>query len=186
MVMQYRYMRRWNPGTLRPIGSEPYLDEAQARRHYEEGGEAFEVIPEPDPMTGIPAWQMHVFTGDGSFEIWHFDERGFISRVTGFRVYDGPLFHDAVLDYFYSDEVHQGRWQGQSAASSIITAYIKPDGTSKVIYKNVVPGQETVQEYRNVVIDSYWAERPVFGRWADIANPNFGDVGSQQGHPGRT
>ena len=58
----YRYMSQWNSWTLRPIGSNPYLGEAEARERYETGGDAFEVIPEPDPVTGIPAWQMYVAT----------------------------------------------------------------------------------------------------------------------------
>lgn len=36
---------------------------------YDNGGNAFEVTPEPDPATGVPAWQMRVYTGDGSFTV---------------------------------------------------------------------------------------------------------------------
>lgn len=173
----YRYVNQWNRRLLRPIGGEPYLDEADARDRYENGGDAFEVIPEPHPETGVPAWSMRVFTGDGSFDVWHYNEHGTTTRVVGFRVYDGRLFHDEVLDYFYPEDGSDAR---QTKSSSHITTYIKPDGTTKIIYTNVIPGQENVEEYRNVPIDSYWAERPAFGHWETLTNPNYGDTTTHQ------
>ncbi|MDN5559166.1 MAG: hypothetical protein L0G23_06985 [Ruaniaceae bacterium] len=170
----YRYMNQWNSWTLRPIGSKRYLGEAEARERYETGGDAFEVIPEPDPVTGIPAWQIRAYTGDGSFTVWHFNQYGVLTRTVGFRLYDGRLFHDEVLDYFYPEG--EDRDRRRSKSSSLITTYIKPNGTSKVIYSDVIPGQEHVEEYRNVPIDSYWAERPAFGHWETLANPNYGDT----------
>jgi hypothetical protein len=179
MTKQYRYMNQWNSWTLRPIGSEPYLEEAEARDRYENGGNAFEVIPEPDPATGVPRWQMRVYTGDKSFTVWHFNKYGTITRLVGFRsnIYGGRLFHDEVIDYFYPEE-GSDTYQIRSKSSSHITVYIKPTGTSKIIYTNVIPGQEYVEERRGVPIDSYWAERPVFGDWEALANPNYGDTGA--------
>lgn len=174
---QYRYMNQWNELTLRPVASEPYLDEAEARARYEGGGDAFEVIPEPDAATGVPAWSMRVYTGDGAFRVQHYNAAGSISRVTGFRRYDGRLFHDEVIDFFYPDQ--ENRYD-QSESTAHVTAYIKPNGTSKVISTNVEPGKETVEEYRGVPIDSYWAERPVFGDWEKLADPNYGDSAAQE------
>src|SRR5690606_10251237 len=107
---------------------------------------------EPDAVSGVPAWSMRVYTGDGSFTVQHDNAAGSISRITGFRLYDGRLFHDEVIDY----------------------------GTSKVISTNVEPGKETLEEYRGVPIDSYWAERPVFGEWEKLADPNYGDAAPQE------
>jgi hypothetical protein len=167
-------MNRWNDWTLRPAGSEPYLDEAEARDRYENGGDAFEVIPEPHPETGVPAWSMRVFTGDGSFKVRHYNEHGVLSRIVGYRVHDGRLFHDEVLDYFYPEGGDRDPRAAKS--SSHITTYIKFDGTTKIIYTNVIPGQENVEEHRNVPIDSYWAQRPPFGHWETLTNPNYGDT----------
>src|SRR5690606_8582973 len=173
----YLYMNQWNPKLLRPMGEESYLEEAEARSRYETGGDAFEVIPEPDAVSGVPAWSMRVYTGDGSFTVQHYNAAGSISRITGFRLYDGRLFHDEVIDYFYPD---QERRYKQFHATAHVTAYIKPDGTSKVISTNVEPGKETLEEYRGVPIDSYWAERPVFGEWEKLADPNYGDAAPQE------
>lgn len=182
----YRYANEWNDQTLRPKRSEPYLEESEARERYENGGKSFDVIPEPDPSTGIPAWAMRIFTGDGAVKVTHYDARGTVTRITGFRRYepgadapvtgggsgDARLFHDEIVDYFYPESDER---QFEFQSSSSITAYIKPNGTSKVIYQDVEPGKQTTAEYRDVPVESYWADRPAFGEWAALADPNYGD-----------
>ena len=170
-MTNYRYMDQWNPRSLRPLGGRPYLSESEARERYERDGNAFDVIPEPASETGVPAWHMRVFTGDGSFKVKHYNKHGATTRVVGFRIREGQLRNDSVIDYFYPDgeEARRG-----TITSSIITTYIEPDGTSKIIYSNVIPGQEYTEERRGVPVDSYRASRPEFGQWEELANPNYG------------
>jgi hypothetical protein len=173
--MAYRYVRQWNQLRMRPMADEPFLDEEEARRRYLERDHGFEVVPD-EPRLGdgvaVPRFVIHAFTKDHSFNAEFRNPAGSVTRIVEWSWTDDRLFRHGVIDYRYPDAENR---YNLNKSLSILTTYLKPDGTSTVIADDRVAREQTVAKFTDVPTSTYWMDRPEFGDWGPLTDPEYGD-----------
>jgi hypothetical protein len=149
----YRYLGRWNYLLNKPIGSQGWIDEAEAQRRYETGGDFFTVV-DTDAGVGVaPKFVLAVSP----------------SRVT----VGGRLFQWITVNFEYPDESTK---YAMDDSTLTVRGKTEPNGDGFLTIND--KSKPTVEKisFHDIPVDDLWLPVPKFGEWQDLTTRTPGDA----------
>ena len=170
----YAYLGRWNQIMWQPILDEGWISEHEARAFYEQQSQAFSIVPAEsrDAEGKVPAaWALTAWSeGVAQFEVEFFSPSGSTVRVIDYQDFGDRTFKWIVHDYTYADDK---RCYSRSDCVLVERAEFNPDGTGSVLVNDSSEPTTTRFEADNIDVSGHWMDRPVFGDWTNLINPNY-------------
>jgi len=167
------YTTRWNTTTRRPIVGHRWLDEDEARGIYESGASMLEVVDAAvRDEAGVPRARWVLGLGpSGRVRAQFFTPAGSIWRSTDYDVIDGRLWRCISRDYTYPDNTHR---YSQTDATMQIASTFHPDGTGTIDFIDHSKPDVDRARLTEAPVSGFWMDRPVFGQWDQLADPDYG------------
>lgn len=174
----YAYLGEWNNELRTPTPLGPWITEEEARAGLEAGAIRCDIVPgyvqereheRPRPHT---PWVITAFGGGVTgFTVSHLSRHGSIQRIVEYDNIDGRLFVGGLIDYTYPDDT---RWYAQYDCIKLLHGIMKPDGTGFLTINDKT--QPTVERLSidQIDVSENWLDRPAFGDWHVLLDPNFG------------
>jgi hypothetical protein len=167
------YATRWNTTTRRPIVGHRWLEEGEARGIYESASGDFVVVDAAvRDEAGLPCarWVIGIGTS-GGIRVRFFTPAGSIWRSTDYDVIDGRLWRWISRDYTYPDDARR-YWRSESTFQ--IASQFRPDGTGTVDFIDHSKPDVDRARLTEAPVSGFWMDRPVFGQWDQLADPDYG------------
>ncbi|GAA4625852.1 hypothetical protein [Cellulomonas oligotrophica] len=172
MVSNIRYADYWTEG--RAYSATSWIDAEEARRRYEVGDEAFTAVIWPDsgeeagrPLAAVSIGQSR------RVGVIFLDEHGTRKRSVDYDWRDGRLWRWITTDFEYPDDSRRYR---VDRATRVIKAKFEPNGNARVEIRDRIasPNEKDVVTAEEVPVQGFWLDRPPFGEWSDLLNPDYG------------
>lgn len=146
----------WNSVLHRPLDE---ITQEEARRR-DAVGRAFTVT---FGSAEQPEVTLKVMRGHGIFTVTWLDEHLREALLYNYtRQDDGRLFLDEITTWTYD----RPDALAMSQAATIEELRWRPDGyVDKVFQDSATPDRESLEQYRNVPVESHWEDEPAFGDW---------------------
>lgn len=171
MTENVLYTTQWNDFTRRPVMRHRWLTEAEAREAFngEEGVEVVDAVSRDADGNPIPRW---VIGGgaSGRIRVRFFTPGGSNWRTTDYDAIDGRLWRWICITYVYPD---QDTRYDLTQATRVIREEFRPDRTGSVQFdeRDGLLHKATITD---APVDGFWLDRPAFGDWTNLANPDYG------------
>jgi hypothetical protein len=168
------YTGRWSSQTRQPFPGVGWYDESRARAIYEKRSDLLTVVDAAERTDdGRPRqrWVL-TFSVRGGVRCGFFRPSGTLWREIDYRPQDGRLRRATTCDYEYPDD---DRFYLSGVESTrMLTGHFEPDGT--VVVEQVEKGDHVGQRFHltDSPVSGYWLDRPAFGDWTDLADPEYG------------
>ena len=164
----------------KPFPGHRWLSVDEARATYESGSK-IEVVDAVERDTeGNPKARWVIGLGiSGRVRVQFFTPGGSVSQSTDYDSINGRLWRWISRTFVYPDP--DTRYL-RSQCTSMITAEFRPDGTGKV---QIDEGGEAVPTARLTAapVEGFWLDRPQFGDWSDLTNPDYGRPPETEAEP---
>ena len=178
----YAYLGRWNYKLNKPALGEEWISEDAARQMYEAQQGKFDVVPlaiadgqggEPRP---VPPWVLTAYAkGPLAFRVTFVNPVGSIWRMIDYKDVDGRLFKWVVVDYSYPDTTSRYRLDQNTM---VVDGSFNPDGTGSLTINDKSKPTVDRLSMDQVDISKHWMDRPPFGAWEQLTDPEFGTTPS--------
>lgn len=175
LTTDYRYLGRWNYLLNRPIESQDWIDEAEAQRRYETGGDFFTVVDAAADDGVAPKFVIAVSPSRVApgFRATFLKDALSIVEMVDYKTVDGRLFEWIFVNYEYLDETTKYR-RGESTV--IVEGKTEPNGDGILrINDKSLPTVEKIS-CRDIPVDHRWLPVPGFGEWETLTKRSFRDV----------
>ncbi|WP_182113856.1 MULTISPECIES: hypothetical protein [unclassified Actinotalea] len=167
------YTTRWNELTREPVGGHRWLSEEEAHRAFESGKGIIEVVDaaaRDADGTPRPRWVIGT-SANGRARVRFFTPGGSVWRNIDYDEIDGRLWRWISVTYTYPD-LDNRYMQGQ--ALQIVKEKFQPDGTGTVRHDVKTEPEVDVYTMSDVPVAGFWLDRPRFGDWAALTDPEYG------------
>jgi len=167
------YATRWSTKTRLPTPDSRWLEEDEARAIYESGASMLEVVDAAvRDEAGVPRARWVLGLGpSGRVRAQFFTPAGSIWRSTDYDVVDGRLWRWISDDYTYPDDA---RRYVEFESTGHITATFRPDGTGTIDFIDHSKPDVDRARLTEAPVAGFWMDRPVFGQWDQLADPDYG------------
>ncbi|WP_182113858.1 MULTISPECIES: hypothetical protein [unclassified Actinotalea] len=167
------YTSRWNPLTGRPAMKHRWLPEDEARRAFESGSGIITIVDAATRGDGdVPRPRWVIGAGaKGRVRVQFFTPGGAVWRQIDYDDIDGRLWRWICITYVYPDD--QTRYM-RLQATRILTEEFRPDGTGRVKDDSKLEPNVDAYTLTNAPVGAFWMDRPDFGNWEGLTNPEYG------------
>lgn len=166
----------WVPNARAPRPISRFVDPDEARARYEATNEVLVIDALTRSADGRPRprWVLG-FGASGGARAQFFDALNRLVTIVDYSAIDGRLFRQFTTVYAYPDEE---RYYRQSQAVHVGSLRLDPDGTGHESRADKVEGHVETGDVRDASVSACWTDRPAFGQWADLTDPEFGLSGN--------
>ena len=172
MDTEVLYTTQWNSLTRRPVLRHRWLTVDEAREAYESGSTLEIVDAAQRDEEGNPIARWVLGTGpSGRFRAQFFTPGGSVWRSTDYDAIDGRLWRWISVTYVYPDT--DTRYL-QFQYLRMITETFRPDGTGTVKFDERGDDVIHTAKLTDAPVDGFWLDRPAFGDWTNLSNPDYG------------
>ena len=171
MTEDVLYTTQWNDFTRRPVIRHRWLTEAEAREAYANRTvlEVVDAVSRDADGNPMPRWVIGAGT-TGRVRVRFFTPPGSVWRSTDYDVIDGRLWRWICWTYVYPDQ--EARYE-RTEATRVIREEFLPDRTGSVQFDER-DGLLNKATFADAPVDGFWLDRPAFGDWTNLANPDYG------------
>ncbi len=175
MAQDVMYTTRWVDTTRKPAPRHSWLSADEARERWDGGYDRYGIVSVVDAATrdadGTPRPRWAVFgSATSAIRVRFFTPGGSNWRTTDYDVIDGRLWRWICWTYVYPDQDTRYRL---TQATRVIKEEFLPDRTGSVQFDER-DGLLHKATFTDAPVDGFWLERPAFGDWTDLANPDYG------------
>lgn len=168
------YTTKWNDLTRRPIAGHRWLSTQEAQAAWDAGAavgiEAVDAAHRDPDGVPLPRWVLGG-AATGGIRVQFFTPGGSIHRSTDFDDRDGRLWRWISVNYIYPDQTNR---YFEPDCLEMITEEFNPDGTGRISYDIKTEPTVTVHNLTGAPVHGFWLDRPPFGHWTDLTNPDYG------------
>jgi len=167
------YTTEWNDWTGHPMPGHRWLEEGEARAIYEGCTSMLEVVDaavRDEARVPRARWVLGL-SPSGRVRAQFFTPAGSIWRSTDYDVVDGRLWRWISRDYTYMDDSVR---HGRSEATFQIASEFRPDGTGTIDFIDKSKPDVDRARLTEAPVSRFWMDRPVFGQWDQLADPDYG------------
>ncbi|MGN8247326.1 hypothetical protein ACTHAM_001500 [Cellulomonas soli] len=164
-----RYADYWAEG--RGASAITWIDAAEAQQRYESSASAFTAVG-TDGVSPRPRWALTVAV-NRCVRVVFLDPHRTRTRSVDYDWREGRLWRWITTDFEYPDRDRRYR---RERAVRTTTAVFEPDGSARVqvIDRAVAADSKDVLTLEDAPVQGFWLERPAFGQWSDLINPEYG------------
>lgn len=180
MSSAFAYLGQWNEKTGRPALDQEWLDDAVARAAYEERSRGFDVVPADVRIavetanTSRTPWVLHSWPGGvAAFRSTFFTPAGSIFRIIDWKDEGDRIFKWSVVEYSYPDD-DKGYRQDQNIM--LVRGNFNTDGTGTLTINDKSKPTVDRLSMDQVDVSGNWLDRPAFGEWGPLIDPDFGTM----------
>ena len=171
MTEDVLYTTRWVSKVRKPFPGHRWLTPDEAREAWESGSNLEVVDAAERDAEGNPIARWVLGTGpSGRVRAQFFTPGGSVWRSTDFDVIDGRLWRWISRTFVYPD---QDTRYLRSQSTRMITEEFRPDRTGTVQFDER-DGMLHTAKLTDAPVDGFWLDRPQFGDWSDLTNPEYG------------
>lgn len=171
------YTPRFNTTRKYPTPGSDWIDETAAAQRYDDGRELVAVDPTRVDGELHPAWSIGF--GAGGARVRFYTPGGSIRRTITYDLRDGRYWRWTTTDYTYPDDTRAYRL---GDAVSRVTSMFEPDGTGTVD----LPRENERATLEDAPVHGFWMDRPRFGHWDDLVDPEYGIPSGRASSDART
>ena len=174
------YTTRWVSKVRKPFPGHRWLSVDEARAAYESGSkiEVVDAVERDTEGNPRPRWVIGLGIS-GRVRVQFFTPGGSVWQLTDYDSIDGRLWRWITDTFVYPD---QEAFYIQPQAVTKITAKFRPDGTGTVSFDER-DGMVNTARMTGSPVEGFWLDRPRFGDWADLTNPDYGRPPETEAEP---
>ncbi len=169
------YTTRWVATSRRPFPGHQWLSVGDARARWDAGYDAQGLVSVVDAATrdadGTPRPRWVIFgSSTRRVRVEFFTPGGSVWRSTDYDAIGERLWRWISVTYVYPDPDARHL---RSQATRTIKEKFRPDGTGTVRFDEK-DGMLHTAKLTDAPVDGFWLDRPPFGDWGDLTNPEYG------------
>lgn len=171
MSESVRYTTRWVSKVRKPFPGHSWLTDEEARGAYasKTGLDVVDAVSSDADGNPIPRWVIGA-GASGRIRVSFFTPGGSNWRTIDYDAIDGRLWRWICWTYVYPDQDTRYRL---TEATRVIKEEFRPDRTGSVQFDER-DGLLNKATFTDAPVDGFWLDRPAFGDWTNLANPDYG------------